>query len=103
MTSFSMFDRLAVCAGGVVALAAGLFCSVAPPSQLAIASRVLLVAAGIGAFVVLVAICALLRRTQLGPDKGDGGDQDDCPGPLDPADPFDLELRELLKQEGALQ
>ena len=99
MTSSPLSDRLAVCAGGVVALAAGLFCSFAPPSQLAIASRVLLVAAGIGAFVVLVAICALFRRTQLGPDNGDGGDHDDRPGPLDPADSLDLELRELLRQE----
>ena len=84
-------------------MAAGLFCAVAPPSQLAMASRILFILAAIGAVVAPVAIRRLFSSVRPGWDNGNGGDQPDSSGPFGPADNFDLELRELLKQEGALQ
>jgi hypothetical protein len=58
--------------------------------------------AGIGTIVAPVVIGALFHRTRPGWDHGNGGDEHDGAGPFDPADSFDLELRELLKQEGGL-
>jgi hypothetical protein len=94
---------LTVCAGGIVALAAGLFCTMASSSQLAMASRTLFILAAIGAVVATVVIGLLFRGFR---PRWDNGNRDDPPGssgPLGPVDEFDRELRELLEQEGALQ
>ena len=101
MTSSS--NRLIFCAAGVIGLAAGLFCTLAPPSQLATASRILFILAAVGAVVAALVIGLMFRSIRRGWDDGNGGDQSDGSEPLDPADNFDRELRELLKQEGALQ
>ena len=100
--SSSSYCRLTVCAGAVVAVAAGLFCLVAPPTQLAMASRILLMTGAIGALVAPVVIGALFRRNPEH-DDGDDGDQQDVAGPWEPEDSLDLELRQLLKEEGAVQ
>lgn len=100
MPSSALTHRLTICAGGVVAVGAGLFCYLAPAAQLAIASRILFATAGLGAFLASVAIFALRRRTKPGWDGRYGGDPKDGPEPFDPTDPFDLELRDLLRQEG---
>lgn len=84
----------------LVASAAVLFCALAPASQLAVASPVLIIAGPIALLITVVAaIFTSHRAGPHGPGWGrgnhDGDGDDQGPG----ADPFDVELRKLLAEE----